>query len=183
MIAPIPVLRYASIDSTNLEARRLAEQGEMGPIWLVADEQTAGRGRLGRQWHSEQGNLYSTLLFPVNASQAKAAQIAFIAALAVYDVATHFIKNPNISLKWPNDCLLDDAKFSGVLAEYIGGVPPMMALGIGMNIAHAPKGLPYPTTYLATHSPSVTVEAAHEVLSARLQNWLKIWNDAKNFAA
>jgi BirA family transcriptional regulator, biotin operon repressor / biotin---[acetyl-CoA-carboxylase] ligase len=175
LTAPIPILHYDTIDSTNTEARRLYEQGERGPIWIVADEQKAGRGRLGRTWHSEFGNLYSTFLFPCDAPQSKLAQISFVAALAVHDVASTFIKNASIALKWPNDCLIDGAKFCGILSEVIA--PQQIALGIGMNIAHAPNDTPY----AATHLKGTTVKAAHEVLSASLQNWLRIWNNAQDF--
>ncbi len=171
----IQILHYDTIDSTNSEARRLYEQGERGPIWIVADEQKAGRGRLGRTWHSEPGNLYSTLLLPCAAPQSKLAQISFVAALAVHDVATTFIKNTPITLKWPNDCLIDGAKFCGILSEVLS--PSQIALGIGMNIAHAPKD----TLYAATHLKVTSVKAAHEVLSASLQNWLQIWNNGADF--
>jgi BirA family transcriptional regulator, biotin operon repressor / biotin---[acetyl-CoA-carboxylase] ligase len=172
---PIQILHYNTIDSTNTEARRLFERGERGPIWIVADEQTAGRGRMGRLWHSEPGNLYSTFLFPCKAPQTKLAQISFVAALAVHDVATTFNKNASITLKWPNDCLIDGAKFCGILCEVIA--PTQIALGIGMNIAHAPKDTPY----AATHLKGTTVKAAHEVLSTSLQKWLNIWNEAQDF--
>lgn len=172
---PIQILHYDTIDSTNTEARRLFDQGERGPIWIVADEQKAGKGRLGRQWHSEPGNLYSTLLFSCAVPQAKLAQISFVAALAVHDVATTFIKNTPITLKWPNDCLIGGAKFCGILSEVIA--PAQIALGIGMNIAHAPKDTPY----AATHLQGTTVKAAHEILSSSLQNWLQIWNNAQDF--
>ncbi|MGL6181432.1 MAG: biotin--[acetyl-CoA-carboxylase] ligase, partial [Aestuariivirga sp.] len=69
-----PVLHFERIDSTNIEARRLAEQGERGPLWLVADQQDGGRGRLGRTWVSEPGNLYATFLFPMSAGPEIAAQ-------------------------------------------------------------------------------------------------------------
>ena len=175
MTTPIQILHYNTIDSTNSEARRLYEQGERGPIWIVADEQKAGRGRMGRTWHSEPGNLYSTLLFPCAAPPTKLAQVSFVAALAVHDVATTFIKNTSIALKWPNDCLIDGAKFCGILSEVIA--PTQIALGIGMNIAHAPRDTPY----AATHLKGATVKAAHEVLSASLQNWTKIWNNGQDF--
>jgi BirA family transcriptional regulator, biotin operon repressor / biotin---[acetyl-CoA-carboxylase] ligase len=183
MAQPVPILRYATIDSTNSEARRLSEQGETGPVWIVADEQTAGRGRLGRLWHSKSGNLYCTLLLSLNAAPDKAAQVSFIAALAVHDISTHFIKNPDITLKWPNDCLLGGAKFCGILSEFISQNPSLLALGIGMNIAHAPEGLTYPTTCLAAHAPQVTVQAAHEVLTTKVQHWLEIWDKGRNFTA
>ena len=69
------VRHFERIDSTNAEARRLAGQGEQGPLWLWADEQTGGRGRLGRNWVSEPGNLYATFLTSIEAGFEVAAQI------------------------------------------------------------------------------------------------------------
>ena len=161
----------------------MAEAGETGPLWIVAAEQTGGRGRLGRAWISKPGNLYATYLFPLGAPLAKAGHISFIAALAVHDVATSFAANANITLKWPNDCLLDGSKFSGVLSEIITPKSPLIALGVGLNIAHAPPGLAYPTTCLGSHSKTINVKAAYEVLAARLGYWLSVWNEGKNFTA
>ncbi len=178
MTNPIQILHYNTIDSTNTEARRLYELGERGPIWIVADEQKAGRGRLGRTWHSQPGNLYSTFLFPCHTPQSKVAQISFVSSLAVQDVATHFATAAAITLKWPNDCLLNGSKFCGILSESISD---SVALGIGMNITHAPPNMPYATTCLKEHAPSITVKAAHEVLAARLKHWLQIWHDGRDF--
>ncbi len=75
-----PVIRFDRIDSTNAEARRRADEGEIGPLWLWADEQTGGRGRLGRSWVSEPGNLYATFLFGISAGLEVAAQVSFVAA-------------------------------------------------------------------------------------------------------
>ncbi|MDE2384183.1 MAG: biotin--[acetyl-CoA-carboxylase] ligase [Alphaproteobacteria bacterium] len=171
------VLRLATVDSTNLEARRLAEGGEQGPLWIVADEQTAGRGRLGRSWVSEPGNLYSTLLWPSSAPQGALAQLSFVAAIAVHETATRFANPSSISLKWPNDCLLGGAKFCGILAEVIR--PGLVAIGIGINIAHVPEGLPYKAARLQ----GAGVDAVFQQLSPSLSHWLEIWREGQGFAA
>jgi BirA family transcriptional regulator, biotin operon repressor / biotin---[acetyl-CoA-carboxylase] ligase len=175
----IETKHFTAIDSTNSEAKRLASAGQTGPLWIIADEQTEGRGRLGRNWVSKPGNLYATFLFPFNAPAHTSAQISFVAALAVHDVATNFIKHGDITLKWPNDCLINGAKFSGILAEMH---ERQMALGMGLNILHAPLDLPYPATHLGVHMNQVTVQNAFEKLSSALQNWLSIWDESKGFA-
>lgn len=76
-----PVLILEETDSTNAEARRRAEAGEAGPLWIAARRQTAGRGRRGRAWDSRDGNLATTLLLTLNRSPAEAAQLTFAAAL------------------------------------------------------------------------------------------------------
>ncbi|MCC7266157.1 MAG: biotin--[acetyl-CoA-carboxylase] ligase, partial [Caulobacteraceae bacterium] len=82
-----PILAYDEIDSTNAEARRRAEAGEGGPLWITALTQTAGRGRRGRDWESPVGNLAATYLCTTDKSAADAAQVSFVAALAVAELA------------------------------------------------------------------------------------------------
>ena len=87
----IPVLAFDSLDSTNAESRRRAEAGEAGPLWITAAVQTAGRGRRGRAWSTERGNLAATLLTPTHRPAAEAAQMSFVAALAVADLAVRYV--------------------------------------------------------------------------------------------
>jgi BirA family biotin operon repressor/biotin-[acetyl-CoA-carboxylase] ligase len=68
-----PILILDETDSTNAEARRRAEAGEAGPLWIVARRQTAGRGRRGREWTSDGGNLFATLLTTTRKAPAEAA--------------------------------------------------------------------------------------------------------------
>ena len=171
------IFRYASIDSTNLEAQRLITTGERGPAWIVAKEQTAGKGRLGRNWVSKPGNLYSTLLWPTLAEPAAISQLSFVAALAVHDTASKFTNLSAISLKWPNDCLLDGAKFCGILAEVLA--PGLVAIGIGINIAHVPEDLPY----RAARLEGARVEPVFQKLAPSLSYWLEIWDEGSGFAA
>jgi BirA family biotin operon repressor/biotin-[acetyl-CoA-carboxylase] ligase len=170
------IFRYDSTDSTNLEALRLVAAGERGPAWIVANEQTAGKGRLGRNWVSKPGNLYSTLLWPTQAEPVAISQLSFVAALAVHDSASKFANPATISLKWPNDCLLGGAKFCGVLAEVLA--PGLVAIGIGINIAQVPGGLPY----RAARLEEASVELVFQQLALRLSHWLEIWDGGRGFA-
>ncbi len=88
------VIQFDEIDSTNAEARRRAEAGEVGPLWLSAGRQTAGRGRRGRVWESPTGNLAATYLFTTAKPPGEAAQVSFVAALAVHDVARQAGQGP-----------------------------------------------------------------------------------------
>jgi BirA family transcriptional regulator, biotin operon repressor / biotin---[acetyl-CoA-carboxylase] ligase len=171
------IFRYDSIDSTNLEASRLIGAGERGPAWIVAKEQTAGKGRLGRNWVSKPGNLYSTLLWPTEAEPVAISQLSFVAALAVHDTASKFTNPVAISLKWPNDCLLDGAKFCGILAEVLA--PGLVAIGIGINIAHVPQDLPY----VAARLEGTNVESVFKQLALSLSHWLEIWDEGRGFEA
>jgi BirA family transcriptional regulator, biotin operon repressor / biotin---[acetyl-CoA-carboxylase] ligase len=167
-----------TIDSTNAEAQRRVAAGELSPFWIIADAQTQGRGRLGRQWISKPGNLYSTHAFPFTAPSTTASQISFVAALAIHDTASNFVNNADISLKWPNDCLINGAKFSGILAELHGTT---MILGMGINVAHQPEDLPYAATNLSAHCPKINVSQVFETLQLKLKKWLQIWGNANGF--
>ncbi len=170
------ILRLETVDSTNLEARRQVEAGERGPLWIVSAEQTAGKGRLGRHWVSKPGNFYGTLLWPTAASQSALPQVSLVAALAVHQTASKFADPARIALKWPNDCLLDGAKFCGILAEVI--TPGLLAIGIGVNVAHVPEDLPYKAMHLA----GANLESLFEHLQVNLSNTLQIWDEGRGFA-
>ena len=172
------VHHLGTVDSTNSEARRRLDFGEPAPFWVISDEQTQGRGRLGRNWVSKPGNLYSTVSFPFTAPASTASQISFVAALAIHDVATSFITGADISLKWPNDCLINGAKFSGVLAEMHEG---NMILGMGLNVLHEPEDLPYKATCIAAHATKVTVPEVFSMLQLKLKKWLQIWDESRGF--
>ena len=181
-----PVVVLDEIDSTNAEARRRAEAGEGGPVWLVGLRQTAGRGRRGRAWETGEGNLAATLLFRTDKPPAEAAQVSFVAALAVADLLGAYAPASLVSLKWPNDPLLGGLKVSGILVE--SGASPLgglwIAVGIGVNLARKPIDAERPTTAIATYrdSPPPTPIEAVEVLAGAFERWSRIWN-TMGFAA
>src|ERR1700740_229953 len=84
-LAGVRHVQYDTLGSTNAEALTRARAGERGPLWITARAQTAGRGRRGRTWLSEPANLYATLLLTEPAPPAVAAQLSFVAALALHD--------------------------------------------------------------------------------------------------
>jgi BirA family transcriptional regulator, biotin operon repressor / biotin---[acetyl-CoA-carboxylase] ligase len=173
------------IDSTNAEAMRRAAEGEQGPLWIVAARQSAGRGRQGRHWESRAGNLYATLLVSLPVRADIAAQTSFVAALAVFDVAAGVLADPGkLALKWPNDVLLDGAKLSGVLIETVAQDQgrTTVAIGIGINLAHAPEHTRYGATSLAAHDAHVAPDDAFERLAAAMAARLAAWNDGRGFA-
>ena len=131
---------HDQIDSTNLEARRQAEAGVKGPVWIAAHRQTLGRGRRGRTWSSEPGNLAATLLTPIQGGPADAALYTFTAALAVADTLRLLAPGQDVALKWPNDVLLNRGKACGILLESLATTSSQitLAIGIGLNLAHGP---------------------------------------------
>jgi BirA family biotin operon repressor/biotin-[acetyl-CoA-carboxylase] ligase len=172
--AGVGLIRHDVIDSTNEEARRLAAAGESGPLWIAATEQTAGRGRRGRIWVSQAGNLFATLL--IAAPTPIAAQLGFAAGLAAAELVSSYAPRGAVALKWPNDVLLDGRKVAGILLE--GVAPEMLAIGIGINLAHHPQGTEFPATSLAValgHAPDP--DDALVRLAGRMVAWYEIWRN------
>jgi BirA family biotin operon repressor/biotin-[acetyl-CoA-carboxylase] ligase len=122
-------------DSTNAEAfRRAPFQAE--PLWILAGEQTAGRGRRARPWSSPLGNFHGTLAMRVTEPPATVALRSFAAALALRDALVALTGLPQaFALKWPNDVLLNGGKLAGILLESSGNT---LAIGIGVNLIAAP---------------------------------------------
>jgi BirA family biotin operon repressor/biotin-[acetyl-CoA-carboxylase] ligase len=136
-----PVHHIGTIDSTNTEAQRRAQAGGFEDCWIVADEQTAGRGRLQREWASPKGNLFSTALFREPGGIPVAMRIPFAAGLAVSDTALEFAPNADVRLKWPNDVRVSGAKLCGILVETGRDEQGLwVASGIGINVAEVPPG-------------------------------------------
>ena len=135
-----PIESHAVLDSTNAEARRRAEAGDFGPAWIHALEQTAGRGRRGRPWQGGGGNLAATLLTPIDQLPAEAAQVSFVAAVALCETVNALAGPTASRLRWPNDLYVAGGKAAGILLESGprpgGGV--WLAVGIGVNLASAP---------------------------------------------
>jgi BirA family biotin operon repressor/biotin-[acetyl-CoA-carboxylase] ligase len=132
------ILRFDSLDSTNLEAMRQARAGAQEGLCIVAREQSLGRGRLDRSWQSpkDAGVYFSIVLRPQLKMNAWPL-ITLMAALAVSDTLRHLYGlSPDI--KWPNDLCLDDRKLCGILAEtFETETGSACVLGIGINVRKA----------------------------------------------
>lgn len=186
MDARPPIEVYDQLDSTNLEARRRAEAGAEGPVWICALRQSAGRGRRGRAWSTQAGNLAATLLFVTDKRPIEAAQASFVAALAAHELAETCLGPGAAALKWPNDLLVYERKAAGILVE--SGARPdgrlWMAVGIGVNLKHAPDNVDRPATAFADHmaGPPPAPADALDVLARAFDRWRRIWDD-EGFAA
>jgi BirA family biotin operon repressor/biotin-[acetyl-CoA-carboxylase] ligase len=169
----VGIRRYGSIDSTNDEARRLAEAGEQGPLWIVAREQEKGRGRRGRTWVSESGNLFATLL--TRASKPVSGQLAFAAGLAAGESVAQLAPSIPVTLKWPNDVLLDGRKVSGILLESFGDA---LAIGIGINLAHYPADTEFPATSVKGNTGRAPdPDDVLPLLAGAMAAWYEVWRD------
>jgi BirA family transcriptional regulator, biotin operon repressor / biotin---[acetyl-CoA-carboxylase] ligase len=191
---------YDSIGSTNSEAIEAATAGDLGGVWFAARQQTAGRGRRGRQWQSPHGNLAATLLIVPDADPTLGATLGFVAGVSLnralsailpgglvkigIDGADALGGRSRIALKWPNDVLADGAKLAGILLE-ASKLPDgrhAVAIGFGVNIVAAPQGLPYPATSLVDLGVSRTAEDVFEALSDAWIDTFGLWNEGRGIA-
>lgn len=184
-----PFFRHAAFDtlaSTSDEARRLAREGAPEGALVTARTQTAGRGRQGRQWLSERGNLYLSLVLRPDVHVSRAAQIGFAASLAVADALRRFAPHATVTLKWPNDVLLGGKKIAGILLESEGdavGRVRFVVVGIGVNLASHPADTEFPATSLKVVTGTApTPEAVLAALGPALLVWYERWR-GEGFAA
>jgi BirA family biotin operon repressor/biotin-[acetyl-CoA-carboxylase] ligase len=132
------IYHFFKTDSTNSVAMRLGEQGEPHGALVIAEEQTAGRGRAGHTWHSEKTNgIYMTVLLRPAISPQQAPLITLVAGLAARDAIeeqTGLVPD----LRWPNDLLFGRKKFCGILTEMNAEQDRIhfVAAGIGINVNH-----------------------------------------------
>lgn len=185
--AGVRLLAFDTIGSTNAQALAQARKGDRGPLWITAARQTEGRGRRGRSFVSERGNLYATLLVTDASPAEHAAELAFVAALALHDAVCEAaaVLAARLALKWPNDLLCDGAKVAGILVEGESGIgrPLVTVVGIGVNCAHHPKTTDYPATDLLTAGGSVSPETLFAALSRAMHQRLQEWEGGRGFAA
>ena len=173
------LLELQEVDSTNEEARRRAAAGVAGPLWIIAERQTQGRGRRGREWISPPGNLAATLLIRPNRPAAECAQLSFAAALAVTDMLARHAPLAEVRLKWPNDVLAARAKIAGILLESesgADGTAAWLAIGIGVNLAAFPTDTDLSATSLkALGVPPPPPKDALLDLAEAFAKWYEAW--------
>ena len=187
--SPVEIWRYDSLDSTNTQAKTLLKEGQTPPFWVIADQQTAGRGRQGRSWISEPGNLYTSCTRRFEKDAGTLSTAALVTALAVKDAILE-TSGPieGLILKWPNDVLIGPAKLAGILIEAqsvptpspIGEPSTDLIIGIGVNIAACPKIDGRQTTSLAARGVDTTPSQLHTALMTSMDHWLAIWQEGQN---
>jgi len=157
---------FESIDSTNRVALSLAEEGAAEGTSVVAEAQTAGRGRLGRSWFSPaRVNLYASVILRPSLPMAQAAQVVLVGAVAAARAIASLYDGPPDTpprIKWPNDILIGGRKVSGTLVETAsqGELLRHLVLGIGINVNLAEKDLPEDIRGIAT---SLAIACGHPV--------------------
>lgn len=141
------LLSYDQLDSTNAESRRLAGGGASHGAVIWAKRQTAGRGRMGREWVSSEGNLYVTVLVHPPVALDQCPQLSFVAALAVAETLEGIVPDPaKVACKWPNDVLVGGKKkFPACCSRHS---PPK-------NWRATSSGLPWALASMSITSPSM----------------------------
>lgn len=154
---------YDTIDSTNSQATRLVQMGEIAPFLVTATTQSAGRGRNGRTWQSPPGGAWMSAVWPIASAPESYITFPLIVGLSAWHAIfntiarSHKIESHRLQIKWPNDILLDDRKVCGVLCETIARDSRITHLvaGVGINVAFPADQLEgelrHPPTSLSDH--------------------------------
>ncbi|MBA5724322.1 biotin--[acetyl-CoA-carboxylase] ligase [Candidatus Liberibacter sp.] len=169
---------FDTIFSTNIECINRALSGDPGGLWIVASRQTNGRGRRGKVWVSDAGNLYASLLLVDSLSKDLLALLPFAIAVAVRSAIANFAPiGVDIKIKWPNDLLIFQRKVAGILIETSKLKNDLQAIviGIGINIAHCPKNISYPVTFLQREGIFVELKDILQMLFQEVSRILVMW--------
>jgi BirA family transcriptional regulator, biotin operon repressor / biotin---[acetyl-CoA-carboxylase] ligase len=177
----------AEVGSTNTECLERARKGALSGLWITAGRQTVGRGRRGRAWFSEPGNLYASLLLIDPAPMDRLGSLPLAVAVAVQDAVSRImpLDAPDVLIKWPNDILVDRRKVCGILIE--GETLPDgrhgLVIGIGINVAVAPDAPLYPVATLRDFGASASPEDLFAHLFQSMAETLSLWDRGRGIAA
>jgi len=159
--------------SADLLARLRAGEFLSEGDWLVADRQTAGRGRLGRDWSDGAGNFMGSTVVHRRFGDPPAPSLALLAGLALHSVVTPLLGDKvHPQLKWPNDVMVGAAKLAGILLEAQGD---SIVIGIGVNLAAAPQLLDRATGAIADFAPAPDRDAFAHALAVAFDTELERW--------
>ncbi|MEZ5708833.1 MAG: biotin--[acetyl-CoA-carboxylase] ligase [Blastomonas sp.] len=162
--------------STNADMLERAGQGAPEGLWLRALRQTGGRGRMGREWKSPEGNLFASTIVRLAANDPAAQGLAFVAGLAAHDAIASFLPEPVAPvLKWPNDVLVNGAKICGILLERRDDA---VIAGFGINVAVAPEVPGRQTVALAEYDRDADAGAVLERLADGFARMLAEWRQS-----
>jgi BirA family transcriptional regulator, biotin operon repressor / biotin---[acetyl-CoA-carboxylase] ligase len=166
------LIHFDTIDSTNLKAKEMAALGEEDGTIIFSEEQTAGRGRLGRQWVSPKNKgIWMSIILRPDINPMFASRITLIAAAAVYKATLQV--GVQTLIKWPNDIVLNNKKVCGILTEMSAELNKIhyLVIGIGVNVNIANEDLP---DELKSSATSLRIESGRiidrKVLSANILN-------------
>jgi BirA family biotin operon repressor/biotin-[acetyl-CoA-carboxylase] ligase len=160
--------------STNADLIDLARQGWPEGHWLRAGRQTAGRGRLGRDWRDGEGNVQASTLVRLRPGDPPPTGLGLLTGVAIHDALTRLAPDAGLLLKWPNDLMAGTAKLAGILLERVGDA---VIVGVGINIHRAPAVEGRATAALNDLPGGASTDAAiaTDALANRFDHWLARW--------
>lgn len=159
--------------STNSDLMERAANGVPEGFWLRAKSQGAGRGRSAREWVSPIGNIYTSTIVRLRPDDPPATDLAFVAAVALFDSINHFLDDREVMIKWPNDILVNGAKICGILLERTDDA---IIMGTGVNLSHSPQNIERAVTSIAElegYAPNA--DDFMILLAENFAHWLNIW--------
>lgn len=170
------IMAYDEVSSTNDVGKELSLKPPSKYFVVVAQSQTSGRGRRGRVWHSPKGNLFMSLVFPMELRHLN--DMVFLVSLSLYESVMAFSPQAEVKLKWPNDVLINSHKISGILLEK--GENEYIIAGIGVNLVSAPQirdRLLYPAAPLKDFGIDVSCQdfltTYLKIFDANFELWLE----------
>lgn len=176
-------IELGDVGSTNAECMELARNGDAGKVWVTAARQTGGRGRRGRGWVSEPGNLYASLLLIDPAPWEAMESLPLAVTLAVYEAVASVLpaRASELSIKWPNDLLIGGSKTCGILieAEPVAEGRKAVVIGCGINVAHRPAEGLYKTTCLSEHGATAAPQDLFARLVVSMDQMLALWDQGR----
>ncbi|MFD1744013.1 biotin--[acetyl-CoA-carboxylase] ligase [Rhizobium helianthi] len=179
-------LALGEVTSTNSECLRAAREGDPGMLWITAERQTAGRGRRGRHWASEGGNLYASLLLLDPSDAALLSSLPLAVSVAVHATLKSVLPSTAeaLEIKWPNDVLIGRKKACGILleAEMLASGQRAVVAGIGINIRYRPEDAPYGVTSLSEQGVSQGADELFACLYREMAWALKLWDHGRGVA-
>lgn len=176
---------FDTVGSTNADCLEAARHGDAGQLWITGSVQTGGRGRRGRAWVSERGNLYASLLLIDPGPRERLGDLPMVCATALADAVEAATGAYGlVKLKWPNDLLVDGAKISGILleSEMLADGRNAVVCGFGVNCAHHPSLPNYLATDLAELGYRIDPDALFDRLATAMAQRLAIWGRGTGFA-
>lgn len=183
------LIEFDDVGSTNQEALRRAKGGHATPLWISANSQTAGRGRSGRSWVSQPGNLFASALMSFSSELRHLPAISLVAGVALHDAIDQICAKAGTAfpllLKWPNDLLCYNQKLAGILVESSADTTSgrhSVVIGFGINLASAPDNVERGATALKEHGLEIAPRDALEFLASSLDHWTGVWQEGRNFS-
>ena len=177
----------AEVGSTNTECLERARKGALSGLWITAGRQTGGRGRRGRAWFSEPGNLYASLLLIDPAPMERLGSLPLAVAVAVQEAVSRImpLDSPDVLIKWPNDILVDRRKICGILieGETLADGRHAVVIGCGINVAVAPEAGLYPVATLRGFGASASPDELFAWLFRSMAETLVLWNRGRGISA